>query len=370
MPLVARLRLTIAVTMACAACTTHAPANRKQDPANSLPAPSSAAQAAAPANSSGDDANAPPQADAGTEDTEADAGPQPRLVDLGFAITRKHPEKRFEWRLFEQLNWQASAEQLPALPPASAVDSPSCAPGMVLIEGRSLVDSHGRDDTDEVMYSQNLACTTWLTQDRGVNALCDRFDRQRWQAIAATLPRRAMRFCMDRYEFPNAYGEFPLVVVRFAEAETYCAKVGKRVCTENEWTFACEGEEGLPFLNGYVCDPSMCNIGILGPSPDTDTFKPRTLERTARGLDIAWQGRRSGESPRCKSPFGVEDMIGNVDEWTRSVRPYGYKMIFKGGHWGPGRHRCRPQTRGHGPQYVRYDQGFRCCRDAQDAPGL
>jgi formylglycine-generating enzyme required for sulfatase activity len=60
-------------------------------------------------------------------------------------------------------------------------------------------------------------------------------------------------------------------------------------------------------------------------------------------------------------------MTGNVDEWTRSVRNYGYKMILKGGHWGPGRQRCRPQTRGHGPYYIRYDQGFRCCADIEGA---
>lgn len=287
----------------------------------------------------------------------------PRLLALGFSFSATHPEKNLTWHLVEKYNWQASSADLPPLPGQSPIDPKSCPEGMVLVEGSWLLDTKGREDTDEVQFLQNGACTHWLTNDRGVNALCDRFDRDKWIGISAGLPRKPLRFCIDRYEFPNAYGEFPLVAATFAESEAYCTKAGKRVCTENEWTFACEGEEGLPFPYGYARDGSVCNIGILGPAPDEDTFVPRMLERTARGIDLAWRGKRSGESPRCTSPFGVEDLTGNVDEWTRSVRPYGYQMILKGGHWGPGRQRCRPQTRGHGPHYVRYDQGVRCCTD-------
>ena len=90
---------------------------------------------------------------------------------------------------------------------------------------------------------------------------------------------------------------------------------------------------------------------------------PRTTARTAHGADHSWRGTRSGEAARCVSPYGIHDLTGNVDEWTQSVRRGGYQMILKGGHWGPARQRCRPQTRGHGPHYVRYDQGFRCCAD-------
>jgi formylglycine-generating enzyme required for sulfatase activity len=234
---------------------------------------------------------------------------------------------------------------------------------MILIDGSFLVDKNGHADTDNVHLAQHQACSQWLTSDRALNGLCSRFDRDKWLAISSTLQRTNAHFCIDRYEFPNAYGEFPLVVSTFAESEAFCKKVGKRLCTENEWTYACEGEEGLPFPYGYDYNRSACNIDVFGPGPGEDTFKPRFTETTAKGIDLSWRGKRSGESPSCKSPFGVEDMTGNVDEWTRTVRKYGYQMIMKGGHWGPGRHRCRPQTRGHGPHYVRYDQGFRCCTD-------
>lgn len=315
-------------------------------------------------------ASVPPSASSGAavprvpSSASAAAPPGLRLPALGFEVTATYPQKRFTWRQIEQLTWQAGSEGLPKVAPAVPLESRGCPDGMLLVDGGFLIDTAGRDDTDAVFLAQNEACSRWLTEDRGLNGLCDRFDVAKWQSVRTRFPRKPMRICIDRWEFPNAHGEFPLVVARFAESEAYCERVGKRLCTESEWTFACEGEDGLPFPTGWEADATACRIGILAAGAPDYTFKPRTLERTSRGIDIAWHGKRSGESPRCRSPFGVEDMIGNVDEWTRSVRKYGYRMILKGGHWGPGRHRCRPQTRGHGPMYVRYDAGFRCCRDA------
>jgi len=291
-------------------------------------------------------------------------GSGPQLLALGLSFTEIHREPRFDWRLVDRLSWQASPDRLPTLPDEPLRGLSPCPTGMLLVEGQAVIDSRGLDDSDEVMLAQNESCTRWLTTDRGLNGLCTRFDAERWSERRERFPRKAMRYCIDRFEFPNAYGEFPLVVATFSESQKYCERAGKRLCTESEWTFACEGEEARPFPYGYERDARACNIGVLAPGAPDDTFKPRFTEHTARGIDLAWRGRRSGESPSCRSPFNVEDMTGNVDEWTRSVRRYGYEMILKGGHWGAGRHRCRPQTRGHGPYYIRYDAGFRCCAEA------
>lgn len=319
---------------------------------------SPSARQAAPAGPPAAVANASSSQRAGRDEPSG-----PRLLSLGFTFTEVHAEPRFEWRLVDKRSWQASSESLPALAPERPLQPSRCPDGMILVQGRYLADTRGRDDSDEVLLAQNEACTRWLTGDRGLNGLCTRFDPGKWQRAQARFPRAELSYCIDRYEFPNAWGEFPLVVVTFSEASEDCRRAGKRVCTEQEWTFACEGEEGRPFPYGWERDANACNIDVLRPGPPDDTFKPRFTEHTARGVDMAWQGRRSGESPSCSSPFGVQDMTGNVDEWTQSVRRYGYQMILKGGHWGAGRHRCRPQTRGHGPRYLRYDAGFRCCAD-------
>jgi len=279
-------------------------------------------------------------------------------------VTKVYREPRFSWRQIELVNWQAIADDLSPLPPEPSHAPSRCRAGQVLVSGKFLLDANGRDDTDQLLELQNRACRFWRTHDRTVEGLCDRFDRDAWLAASAPLPRRELAFCVDRYEFPNEYGQFPMTGVTFAEAVKHCERVGERLCNENEWTFACEGEEGMPYPYGYERNREACRIDILAAGPDKDTFSPRTTEHTARGLDFAWHGVRSGEMPRCKSPFDVFDMTGNVDEWTSNTRKYGRKMILKGGHWGPARQRCRPQTRGHGPAYNRYDSGFRCCSDA------
>jgi hypothetical protein len=323
-------------------------------PAPAHPAPTASGSAAAPAAAS------------------ASAAALPVLARLGFSITHTYEERHLAWRQVEKLNWQGVAAGQPALPPAPPLATHGCPAGMVRVHGGFLVDANGRDNNDNVQVAQDRACSHWRTKAHDIYGSCDRFDRDRWLAIQKSLRREPMDFCIDRYEFPDVYGQFPVVVVTFSEAQKYCKKVGKRLCTENEWTFACEGEEGVPYPYGYDRDKTACRIDVFGPRPDKDTLRPRMTAHTAKGIDLAWRGLRSGASPRCKSPFGIYDMTGNVDEWTETVRKYGYKMILKGGHWGFVRQRCRPATRGHGPLYVRYDQGFRCCGDAPGgarAPG-
>lgn len=57
-------------------------------------------------------------------------------------------------------------------------------------------------------------------------------------------------FCMDRYEAPNQRGTKPFVGVTEFEAEWYCQKSGKRLCSRDEWVRACLGPKGAN-LYGY-----------------------------------------------------------------------------------------------------------------------
>jgi len=261
------------------------------------------------------------------------------------------------------VNWQAFDEAPRPLPVDDAAPSPrGCPDGMVRVEGQYLVAASGADD-DSVLASQNSCCTEWRSAARGADGLCATFDAGCWAIERARLGRRPMSVCVDRFEFPNRRGEYPVVVSTYAESAAYCARDGKRLCTESEWTFACEGEEGLPYPYGYARDPGACNFERKVPLDIAGDFAPRMLPSTAAALDRAFEGLPSGERPRCVSPTGVADLTGNVDEWTTSTRRGGYRMILKGGHSGFVRSRCRPATRGHGPLYVNHSQGFRCCAD-------
>lgn len=170
-----------------------------------------------------------------------------------------------------------------------------------------------------------------------------------------------MRFCIDRYEHPNRRGAFPVVATTWSEARATCASAGKRLCTEDEWTLACEGNDALPYPYGFVRDDEACVIDRRNPAFDAESLSNRSTDAYADELDRLWRGEPSGARPRCRSPFGVHDLTGNVDEWTITTRRSGMKSILKGGYWGPIRARCRPSTRAHGEDFAFYQIGFRCC---------
>lgn len=236
--------------------------------------------------------------------------------------------------------------------PATSV---SCPADMVHVTG------HAHDaSTDYGEALQDMSCTSWLSTT--FPQRCAEFDRDAWLSRAATIKTRSMDFCIDRYEYPNIEDVPPLTFVTYLHAQELCESHGRRLCTEEEWTFACEGEEGKPYPYGYVRSSDTCNIDKPWIAPDLGKlFGPVRPKVTNDELERLWQGVPSGEMRECTSPFGVHDMTGNVDEWTTSVRKSGLRSILKGGYWATVRDRCRPSTRIHNEWHRNYQTGFRCC---------
>jgi len=182
-------------------------------------------------------------------------------------------------------------------------------------------------------------------------------------------PKKPVRVCVDRYEYPNREGEKPVVAVNWEQAGELCAAEGKRLCTSDEWTLACEGSEGRPYPYGTARDSEACNIDKPYIMPDNEAFaNPDTREEEIARVD---QREPSGARARCVSSFGVHDMTGNVDEWVHNeggsdnVKPFNSGL--KGGWWGPVRNRCRPMTLDHNKWHKGYQIGFRCCSDVREA---
>ncbi len=178
-----------------------------------------------------------------------------------------------------------------------------------------------------------------------------------------------MHYCIDEFEYPNRAGAIPMVMVSWYEAKRLCEVQSKRLCGDDEWTLACEGPERLPFPYGWARDNSACNMGHLWVQPNDGILGSRTASPTEVQAEVDRLSRRvpSGSMPRCKSPYGVMDMTGNVDEWTTNVTLHGkpYQSAFKGGHWISGaRNRCRAVTVSHDESTYYYCEGFRCCADA------
>ncbi len=184
--------------------------------------------------------------------------------------------------------------------------------------------------------------------------------------------RRPMRFCMDRYEWPNQKGALPRTLTSWPEARKMCEAEGKRLCTVDEFNFACEGESMKAHVYGDVRDDTKCNFDrpyiqrtYNYEAWDACHDKPACKEEYDR-LD---QRRPAGSMPACVSDHGVYDLNGNANEWVfrtdqRSPRRSG----LKGGWWGPVRNRCRPMTTFHLEGDYGYEVGFRCCRDADPSP--
>ena len=230
-----------------------------------------------------------------------------------------------------------------------------CSSDMVRVTGDALSSSN---DLGEAL--QDMACIEWINKD--FPEKCRVFDRSRWLVLSTKLRRKPMDFCIDRYEWPNVTGRQPEVFVNYYEAQAVCRSVGKRLCDEEEWTFACEGEEGLPYPYGYVRDERICNIDKPWIPPDNDKlFSLQQRDARTGELKRLWQGEPLGDRERCVSPFGVHDMTGNVDEITTSTRKSGHRSIMKGGYWSVVRDRCRVSTRIHNEWHKYYQLGFRCC---------
>ena len=158
-----------------------------------------------------------------------------------------------------------------------------------------------------------------------------------------------MRFCIDRDEYSEPGETLPANHRSFTHAEKTCQSLGKRVCQESEWVFACEGEQMLPYPYGLKRDPSACNadrLDIIGPAGEL---------RDLRAPSDAF--------PRCESPFGVRNLSGNLEEFV-ALDGAGPKLpAMKGAYWQPSRNFCRAKQTAHDRYYNGTETGFRCCSD-------
>jgi len=289
-------------------------------------------------------------------------------LHLAFGAIRSFAPRKLthEWRLVAGKHWQIVAASVEATETTDMLESNrgTCPVGMVEIKGNMKIDPSktAAYDGKSVEEMQKKTCTKWINRDYPER--CAEFDRAAWLELSKELPTKSMNFCIDRFEYPNRRGDFPVIMVNFHEAREMCAEQGKRLCDELEWTFACEGEEAQPYPYGYVRDTEACVIDNKWRPYNERAMQPRDGLAAMNELDRLWQGVSSGSRPRCKSPFGVYDMTGNVDEWTQNVRSYEpHASILKGGYWGPVRTRCRPSTRSHDENHTFYQQGFRCCAE-------
>jgi formylglycine-generating enzyme required for sulfatase activity len=191
-------------------------------------------------------------------------------------------------------------------------------------------------------------CEVWKDDPSVDGARCQRYKPS--TCIAKLVP---MAFCMDIDEYTEPGEALPTVNVDAYQAKAFCAKEGKRLCKEDEFNFACEGEQMFPYTTGLERPDGICNIDIGKPF----------LGRVGHLNDLRQPSKSLVD---CVSPFGIRNMNGNVGEVViRNVSSGQYSIALKSGWWAPVRDRCRPATVAHSELYSGAESGLRCCNDVQ-----
>ncbi len=175
-------------------------------------------------------------------------------------------------------------------------------------------------------------------------------------------------FDSANYRVPPFLEQYPVAGVTWYGARAYCEALGLRLPTEAEWERAARGTDGRIYPWGN--DLNTANAKTTRP----------IVDETQRGAVPV------GSYPAGASPYGVQDMAGNVEEWVNDWfsptyyrqpeasglnpqgPPAGTQKVLRGGSWAYMPFFARTvHRRSLEPDQQAITAGFRCAADAAPA---
>jgi formylglycine-generating enzyme required for sulfatase activity len=124
--------------------------------------------------------------------------------------------------------------------------------------------------------------------------------------------------------------------IQWHQAGDYCEWVGKRLPTSAEWELAARGlEGGHDYPWGSDWDPQKCNGCDREPDVETGEGGYEPCDGSVDGYAGA---APIDAHPSGASPYGVEQMCGNILEWVSDpIILESGELVYaiRGGGWGP-----------------------------------
>jgi formylglycine-generating enzyme required for sulfatase activity len=238
---------------------------------------------------------------------------------------------------------------------------------MFYIPAGSFMMGSENGDPDESPVHEVYLDAYWIDRYEVTNAMFAAFLNEEGNQLEGGEPwltiRNTTRIFQSGEEWTvvSGYENHPATYVNWYAAQAYCTWVGRRLPTEAEWERAARGDDSQTYPWGN--DDPNCQLGNF---------------MSCTGYTSA-----IGSYPEGASPYGVQDMAGNVSEWVAdwfnadyyasspNSNPTGpssgYLRVVRGGHWGSyGRTIRIASRRGQEPEdHWAYFLGFRCAQSAE-----